>query len=290
MGRMNGVKRWKAVATWWWVAAIALVTVACGNGAGSGDVVPDSTWELLSLEFDGRAFDEPLLLSSREQLFGGSGACNDFGVEADGTVVQTAVGCDDESERVDEALINAVQGRRQLDGERLTIEGSFATVVLRPIVLPTPVELFSVLASDAPDIDLATLIFDEEAGGPPQDWDRMIRVDADIELAEFVIGSNGHSVCSHIGLATERPTSGSSCQPAHRLQSRFFAMVVGYPEPVVHAGLIPDAFLSDGNVQRLQEFGTVMGNFFVINLDTAVNLTLTDGEGNSYELDRAQIN
>lgn len=271
------------------LASIALLVVACGRGVGSGDTVPDSTWELVSLEFDGQIYNEPLLLSSSDQLFGGGGACNSFGQQANGDIVRTLRGCDDESERVDEALINAVQGNRQLDGERLTIDGSFATVVLHPIVLSTPAEVFSVLASDAPDVGRATLLFDEEAGGPPDGWDRMIRVETDIPLADFVIGSSGHTVCVHIGLATERVTSGSSCHSVHRL-TRASSMTVGYPEPLLQAVLVPDAFLTAGNMQQLSEIGTVAGNFFIIDPGTAVQVTLEDGEGNSYEIDLVRVN
>ena len=161
--------------------------------------------------------------------------------------------------------------------------------MLRPIVLSTPAEVFSVLASDAPEVDPATLLFDEEAGSPPQDWDRMIRVETDIPLADLVIGSSGQTVCVHIGLATERVTSGSGCRSVHRL-TRANSMTIGYPEPVLQAVLVPDAFLAAGNMQQLSELGTVAGNFLIIDPGTTVRVTLEDGQGNSYEIDLVRMN
>lgn len=271
-----------------WVAFVLLIS-ACGNGIASGDDVPDGQWELVRLEFDGDSFDEPLILSSMDQLMGGRGACNSFGQEPGGQIVQTLAGCDEESERVDEALIDAIQGNRQVDGEDLRLEGSFATAELRSIVLPTPQELFSILSSDAPDVDPATLLLDEESGGPPEDWDRMIRIEADVDLADFVIGSSGASVCFHVGLATERVTSGSTCRPVQDVRSEAISMIVGFPEPVVHAALIPDAFLTEDNIAMLEQFGTITRNLLVVDLSQAVQATLEDSDGNTYEVDLPQL-
>ena len=273
----------------WTVVALALLATSCGNGVGTGDSVPDGQWELVRLDYDGRSYDEPLILSSNDQLFGGRGACNSFGQQPNGDIVQTAAGCGDERERIDEALIDAVRGRRQIDENTLILNGSFATAVLRSIVLPTPEELFSILATDAPDVDPATVLFDEEAGGPPTDWDRMIRIESNVELAQFFIGANGQSVCLHIGLETERVTGGSTCRQVQDVRSEAISMVVGYPEPSVRAALIPDAFLTEANIALLEPFGALYENLYVVDPSQAVQLTLDDSDGNAYNLNLREV-
>ena len=262
-------------------ACLLLVISACGNGLASGDSVPDGQWELVQLEYDGRVFNDPVILSSQDQLFGGRGPCNSFGQQADGEIVQTLVGCDEELGRIDAALVNAIQGERRLDGDQLVLDGSFATAELRAITLPTPEELFAILASDAPDVDPNTVLYDEE-GGPPEGWDRIIRLDDGDEIAEFIIGTLEGRVCFHIGLDTEPVTSGSTCQSIEDVRFAAITMTAGFPEPLVQAALIPDAFLTEDSVAMLSSLGSVSGNVFRIDPSDSVEITLNDESGNSY--------
>lgn len=266
------------------VLVLVLALAACSRG-NTGDAVPDGNWELVRLEFRGEVFEEPLVLSSADQLMGGRGACNSFGQQDDGSITQTLVGCVGIAEQVDEALIDAITGHRTFDGNTLILEGSFARAELVEIVLPTVAEFFAVLASDEPDIDPATLLLDSEAGGPPQDWDRMLRLDDPLDFAEFVVGSSGGSVCFHVGLDTERVTSGSSCRAMQDVRSDAITMIVGYPTPKVAAALIPDGWLTAENLADLGELGTVQGNLFIANQDATVMLTLEDSNGAKYSLE-----
>lgn len=66
-------------------------------------------------------------------------------------------------------------------------------------------------------------------------------------------------------------------------------MIVGFPEPVVHAALIPDAFLTEDNIAMLEQFGTITRNLLVVDLSQAVQATLEDSDGNTYEVDLPQL-
>lgn len=251
------------------IGVVALLSVACAGDSelfsGSGQSI-DGDWELVSATFDGEVVQEPLFLRVEGELLRGNNGCNSFGEEPNGEIVQTAAGCEGLPARLEQAVMFAIRGEREiLDDGQLSISNGDTVLLYRPLERIFPAELYSILASDAPDVDGVDVPFEAE-GGPPR-FDRLVLLEDDGHPLKFYIGENNReSITLYVGIDGPPATSAQGGGSARDGGRTAITVLAGGPEVadiIALAALIPDAHLDDTSREQLQELGGLHGNLLI---------------------------
>ncbi len=222
----------------------------------------DGRWELVAAEFAGLDEVRPLTLSISNGLVSGSDGCNSFGERPDGDMVSTMKGCRGVRGDFARALRAAVITKPEKVGENIVFTTPEATLTYVPWVEVLASELFSILDSDAPNLDSTTIAF--EQSGKPLVYKRFIRLEDGGHPAEFYIGYKApDGLAFHIDLPDEPAASRT-----FGLLARFYrSSVPSHWAGDVRAALIPDSFLTPSNTALLQHRGELHGNLLIFSED-----------------------
>ncbi len=268
------------------VALVAIVGVSAWAFRGwETEIAPetpggsDGLWLMRLMTVDGVPFDlgeAPLFLTVADgRIVGGSGRCNGFGFDADGTYFSEAVGCFEERAVFDERLREALTTSELLD-DRLVLSGQGTRVEYERFTEPTPGELFSVLAAPESAASPDEIVLDAEAGGTP-DFDAVARLAA-LGGIDYFLATDGSLVCL---VRSNGSTGGYRCQQARQAALITFADAIFGPDgplgPTV--ALVPDAFLE---AARSLGRGELVGNIWLLADEPNGTIQLTNDAGDEF--------